>query len=401
MTHRWSFWMSPIEHRGIRFLDDLYRGWLTPFGQVFVWAAVATGLLQRGNVSELLVISFGFCAGALATAFILGLPFRPNVQLARHLPSSPSMGETLRYSVTVRNVGRRTARQIVVQERNLPADLRPVGEPPVIAALRPGESASVTLFLDCKSRGAFVLNRLQAASIFPAALWKWPRRSREAHTVLVFPKITRLDRFEIPLGSRYQPGGMSSASRIGESTEFLGTRDWRHGDRLRDLHWPSFARTGRPIVKEFQEEYFVRVALVIDTEVRNAKQEVLFEKGLSFIAGAAHALAKAEAIIDIFAAGSEVHRFQAGRALAHFENILELLACLDAEHELDVPVLEAALIPEAAQLSAVLLMLNVWEPRRAALVEKLRASGVAVRVLLLTPPETPTGLGVDELVVLP
>jgi uncharacterized protein (DUF58 family) len=218
--------------------------------------------------------------------------------------------------------------------------------------------------------------------------------------LLVYPKLTALDRLDVPLGRQYQPGGVASAAQVGESTEFLGTREWRHGDRLRDLHWPSFARTGRPIVKEFQEEYFVRVALIIDTQARTAREEALLERGLSYAAGAAHALAREDAIIDLFAAGPSVYRFQAGRALAHVEQILEILSCLEPADELDVATIESLLLPEAGQLSAVLFVFVRWDEPRARLVRALKERGVAVRVLTLRADSPPQGLSSEETLVL-
>jgi uncharacterized protein (DUF58 family) len=340
LSRRYSFWASPIEHRSIRILDDFYRGWFTPTGHVIFWAMIIFGLLQRG-VSEMLLLGLAICAAC------------------------------------------------------------PSGEPPIIEKLARGESATVTLALECKARGAYSLRRLQAASVFPGNLWKWGRRQRDEQTVLVHPPIAHLDRLEIPLGRNYQPGGMALASRVGDSSEFLGTRDWRRGDRLRDLHWPSFARTGRPIVKEFQEEYFVRVAMILDTEVRNSREEALFEKALGFSAGVATTLARQEAIIDLLAVGAELHRFQAGRALAQVVNVLDVMACLEIAWEFDAAALEAALLPELAQLSAVFALLTRWDARRAALVESIKSRGVAVRVLLLKEPKTPTGLQPEELLVLP
>ncbi len=400
MSRRYSFWASPIEHRSIRVLDDVYRGWFTPTGHVVFWAMIIFGLLQRG-VSEMLLLGLAMCAACLVSAFVLGFPFRPRVVMQRHLPAAPTAGEVMRYRVTVTNKGRWTARQVIVQERWLPANLRPSGEPPTLERLAPGESVTVTLALECKARGAYSLKRLQAASVFPGNLWKWARRQKDVQTVLVHPPIVHLNRLEIPLGRHYQPGGMALASRVGDSSEFLGTRDWRRGDRLRDLHWPSFARTGRPIVKEFQEEYFVRVAMILDTEVRNSREEALFEKALGFSAGVVTTLARQEAIIDLLAVGSELHRFQAGRALAQVVNVLDVMACLEIDWEFDAATLEAALLPELSRLSAVFALLTRWDARRAALIESIRARGVAVRVLLLKQPKTPPGLQPEELLVLP
>jgi uncharacterized protein (DUF58 family) len=140
--------------------------------------------------------------------------------------------------------------------------------------------------------------------------------------------------------------------------------------------------------------------MVLDVESRSAKEDALFEKSLSLAAGIADVLARKEYIIDLFAAGPEIFHFQAGRALAHLEHILEILACLEPGNRLNLDALEAALIPEASQLSAVIFVVMDWEPGRAALVEKLKAHGVAVRVISVRSDRRPTGLGPDELVEL-
>lgn len=397
---RWSFLMPPEEHGFIRFLTDKYNGLLTPVGRVVLWGALAAGLMLGGGLVGPLVIFFAFCAAALLCAAVLALPFRPKVKLSRRLPPPVSAGERLTYRVVVENAGRWPARRVVVEERDLPPELRRVGEPPVLDVLGPGERAEVTLAVDCALRGEYDLSALQAASLFPAALVKWPRRARTKDRLLVYPRFTPLEGFEVPHGRNYQPGGIAVASQVGESTEFFGTRDWRDGDRTRDIHWPSFARTGRLIVKEFQEEYFVRLAMVLDVESRSIKEDAYFERSLSLAAGIADVLARKEYIIDLFAAGPRIFHFQAGRALAHFEHILEILACLEPGDRLDMDALEAALLPESSKLSAVILVVMDWEPRRAELVQKLKAHGVAVRVLAVRPDRRPTGLAPEELVEL-
>lgn len=388
--------MSPLEHGFIRRLDDWYRGWLTPGGRMVWWGLVAAGTMLLGGVLAPLVLLTAFFLATLLCAAALGALFRPRLVLTRVLPPPASAGESLSYRVRVHNPGPRAARLVEVQERELPAELRPLVEPEAIALLAPGETREVSLRLACLRRGAYALSGLQAASAFPSALVKWGRRAAAGERLLVYPKLAHLEGFEVPTSRNHQPGGIAVASQVGDSTEFFGTRDYKEGDRLRDVHWASTARLGRLVVKEFQEEYFVRLALVLDVEAKTAKQEERFERGLSLAAGIADVLAKKDYIIDLFAAGRDVHRFQAGRALAHVENILELLACLEPGDGLDAGALEAELLPEAPKLSAVILVLMDWEPGRAALVEKLKGQGVAVRVLALGQKERPRELAVEE-----
>lgn len=397
---RWSFMMPPDDHRFIRVLAERYRGWLTPLGQSVLWAMGAAGLMMLWGLTPA-VVFFCFCTGLLVAGVSAGLPFRPRLKLSRRLPPPVSAGDTLLYRVVVENRGRRTARKVIIEERSLPPELKFLEEPPVIEVLGPGERTEVGLSLLCATRGAYELQGLQASSFFPSALVKVARRTPEKERLLVYPRFTPLARFDVPHGRNYQPGGIPIASSVGESTELAGTREFREGDRTRDIHWPSLARTGRLVVKEYQEEYFVRLAMVLDVETRSTQDESLFERSLSLAAGIADVLARQEYIIDLFAAGSQVFHFQAGRALAHFEHILEILACLESEDRLDLHALEAALLPEARKLSAVILVMMDWDEPRAELLRKLKAHGVAVRVLSVRPDRRPEGLAPDEVVELP
>lgn len=398
---RWHFTMAPLEHVSLLWMDDVYRGRLTGGGRVLLWATVACGVMILGGLVPHLIFLFGWCLACLVLAPLLGLPFMPRVRLQRQMRAFPSAGETFSYLVEVENLSRWTLRDVLVEERGLPLELRPVGEAARIRMLRPKERALVRLQLRCTQRGAWRLERLQAATAYPTALVKMGRCHRLPETLLVYPHLTLLPDFEVPFGRHYQPGGLSVASQVGDSAEFVGLREWRDGDRLRDVHWPAYARTARLVVRETQEEYFVRLALVMDVAVRNWKDQRRLETALSLAAGMADALARRDYIIDLVAAGRQVFTFRAGRALAHMDNILQVLAGIEEEDGLDVMALQEVLVPQAQQLSAVIMVMMDWDPTREALVQALKQQGVAVRVLCVRTDRQPTGLAPDEVVALP
>lgn len=397
----WSFWMTPLEHVSILWLYNLYLGRLTPGGRVLLWGAIATTILQFGGLAEPLVYCFAGCACSLLAAVLAGFAFRPRLQMSRRILTFPTAGEIFSYRVGVRNVGTRTARSIVIEERGLSADVRPVGEPPMIELLEPGEQVYVTLKLRCIRRGAYELEQLQGASVFPAGLYKSGQKVSVTDRLLVFPRVADVGTLEIPHSRNHQPGGIAVASHVGESTEFLGMRDWRQGDRLRDIHWPSTARVGRLIAKEFQEEYFVRLAVVLDVDAPRARDAVRLERAVSLTAGITDVLARKEYIVDIFAAGDDVYHFQAGRSLAYLGNILEILACVDPGRRLDTQGLESILLPEAPRLSAVIFVMMDWDDERAHLVQGLKSQGLAVRVISMRNDRRLDGLEASEIIEVP
>ena len=161
--------MSPLEHGFIRLLDDLHRTADWP-GAVLLWSSLAAGILLFGGLALPTLLLFTFSVGRCSPRLSSASPFAPGSSSRATCRAPTSAGEALQYRVLVENRGRRPARNLVIEERGLPAELRPVGVPPLIERLDPGERAEVTLRLDCKARGAYTLSRLQAGTLFPAGL---------------------------------------------------------------------------------------------------------------------------------------------------------------------------------------------------------------------------------------
>jgi uncharacterized protein (DUF58 family) len=58
---------------------------------------------------------------------------------------------------------------------------------------------------------------------------------------------------------------MHAAPRRGTGPEYLGIREYRVGDSMRHVHWPSTAHHGALMVREFEREQTRRLAIVIDS----------------------------------------------------------------------------------------------------------------------------------------
>src|SRR2546426_1091854 len=99
----------------------------------------------------------------------------------------------------------------------------------------------------------------------PLGLVRALRQHDLPDALVILPKRYPLPPLQLPGTRRYQPGGITLASSVGDSEEFLSLREYRPGDPLKRIHWRSWARAGKPIVREYQDEFFVRHGLVLDT----------------------------------------------------------------------------------------------------------------------------------------
>ena len=121
-------------------------------------------------------------------------------------------------------------------------------------------------------------------------------------TVLILPRRYSIPPIALPGALRYQEGGVALAANVGRSEEFVALREYRHGDPLRHIHWRSWAKVGKPIVKEFEDEFFVRHALVLDTFTDEPRSEIL-EEAVSVAASFACAVLTQESLLDLLSHG--------------------------------------------------------------------------------------------------
>ena len=131
--------------------------------------------------------------------------------------------------------------------------------------LGPRENVEVSLEIMPRRRGPLNLFGLHVARPDPLGLFRALARQPAVESVLILPKRYPLPPLALPGSRRYQPGGISLAQSVGDSEEFISVREYRPGDPLRRIHWRAWARAGKPVVKEYQDEYFVRHALILDT----------------------------------------------------------------------------------------------------------------------------------------
>jgi uncharacterized protein (DUF58 family) len=237
-----------------------------------------------------------------------------------------------------------------------------------------------------RRRGRYVLPRLCVAGTDLFGLVRTKVVSLDAHVVLAYPRYYTLDEPPLPTGRRYQPGGIPLASAVGDSLEFVGTREYREGDALRKIHWRSWARLGKPVVREHQEEYFSRVALVLDTFLPSKprpRERERFEAAISLLASAAQHFSRSDEVVDILAAGPDLYEVSTGRSLGYLENVLDVLACLEPSTAPPFETLAPALFERLERLTTVVAVMLEWDDAREAFVRRVRATGVSVRVLLV------------------
>jgi uncharacterized protein (DUF58 family) len=357
---------------------------LTLPGKVVMLAAVTTCL--AGAFPEHTHGSFGFSlfAAMILLSLATSVMRVPRVQLQRVMPERCIAGAVVPLKIIATSTSKEDISDIGAYEFRLPAGLSLIDPPRYAAVLSPGKPETFTYQLATTKRGAFHLQGPTAISPFPYGLTQSTRFQPQPQRLIVYPVFHPLVTLNVPVGARHQPGGIAMLSQVGESMEFMGTREYRAGDRIRDIHQRTWARVGFPVVKQFQEEMLTRVAIILDTFIPPDGSPRALEAALSMTAAVADHLAAQDYVVDFFAAGPELFNLQTGRSLGYLDNILDILACIEPSTEDPLSVIAPKFAEQIAQTSTVIAVLLSWDAQRQRMVSALESQGMRVKPIIVS-----------------
>ncbi len=252
-----------------------------------------------------------------------------------------------------------------------------------LPTLPPNDEEEARIEMTPLRRGYVELAGLTIARPDPFNLFKFFVHVSLQQSVLILPKRYELPPILLPGARKFKAGGVTLAASVGESEEFVSLRDYRPGDPLRRIHWKSWAKTGKPVVKEYQEEYFVRHALILDTFQKTAYNDI-FEEAVSIAASFACTVQTQESLLDLMFVGTEAYCFTAGRGLAHRDQMLEILASVKTCTDKPFSALSPIVIERASMLSGCICILLAWDEERKDFIDSLRKLGIPLLVLLVT-----------------
>lgn len=234
---------------------------------------IGGALILAGTTAQagwLFVLAAGVL-GVVAGSFVL-LPRLHGVEIARELPRRVSVGEEVPVVVRVTNSGRRSL-PVMRLEDSLEA-FDPVAL--LSRELGPGTSARAETVRRARRRGVYESGSVSLQTWAPLGFARRLLVRDAPATVTVVPAWVELHAWS-PLRSSGM-GGEHPTARTGQGTgDYLGVRDYRHGDPLRAVHWRSAARAGRLIVTEHEEESRRRVLIALGGPDAGAPPDSAFE----------------------------------------------------------------------------------------------------------------------------
>jgi uncharacterized protein (DUF58 family) len=373
---RWSRWMW-----------TLYRTFTREGRWVFI-ATVVTGALSVDVTGTQVYVLFSVSASVLLASLLVsrwvGLP---ELSLRVLVPPRVFVGAEVPFVVECTRVtpGPVTS-PLRVEGPFLPYFGRWLSRPGPMLDVGFGASSSAVVKARFTERGDLTLGRFRVSALVPLRLASGPPLESAPVRLRVVPRPANVLRLGMALATRHQPGGIALASKTGESMDLRGVRPYRKGDRIRDLSARTWARTGKPAVREYQEEYFTRVGVVLDcvaSSGRATRRADTFEAAVSLTAGVVAHLGRGDALVDLLVTGGQIHALTLGRSLGFLEQALDHLAVAEVERNVDRDRLLELLTPYLARLSAVVLIVDGWDEARERFMRGVEKRSVRVHTIVV------------------
>jgi uncharacterized protein (DUF58 family) len=381
----------------------------TAAGMVALGTLVVAATLGIDTTQTLAYQLFTLLAALLFVSLCAVAALRPRFAASRVLPRVLTAGEPFEYRVRVRNLGAGALDGLTLLEAL--SDPRPtfaefrarlrfpsypgwIGlmlrnrvayiDPVPLKALAANEEIEVRVHGQALRRGVLHLESISVARSDMFGLARAFALVPLREKILVLPRRYKVPPLALAGARCYQHGGVALASSVGDSEEFIGLRDYRPGDPLQRIHWKSFARTGKPVIREFQDEYFERHALVLDTFCGDGTATPALEEAVSIAASLACCLDTQDCLLDLLFVGKAPYCYTGGRGQLGTASLLEVLAGVGVAAGQSFDQLAESVLSRCGALSGCVLILIEWDDARRALVKALRANGLDLLVLLVS-----------------
>ncbi len=284
------------------------RGWAAlgaSLALIVLW--VILGEVELLGLALLLILA---CGVALA----LVRRWRPEVIASRRLiPNLVHEGETAAVQVAVRNRGRRSLFNLVLED-----EVSELGAARFVGGrLAAGETVAASYQIVCKPRGVYEVGPARVTTGDPLGLARAAATAGEGDRLIVYPRVEDLGGLPIARGLNPSTHAVKPEFTHRGGEDFFTLREYQTGDDLRRVHWPSSAKRDELMIRQLETPWQSRALVLLDTRAGSYESSQTFEKAVSGAASVVRHLHGSEFEADLWAGdmgvvGSDPGAYAAG-----------------------------------------------------------------------------------------
>lgn len=227
-------------------------------GRYFVAISVGIGMAAINTGNNLLYLLLGWLLSVIIASGVLSEQVLRGLRIQRRPPGRIFAGQPFLMEISVENTkGSLSSYSIEVEDRIAGGAL---DKKCYFLKVPAGRTQRTSYRHTFPRRGLCRFTGFRVGTKFPFGLFRKSRDVDVAKDVIVYPQVHPIT---VP-APRAHHAGSDAARQIGRRGEFFGLREYRDGDDRRDIHWRSTARTGRPLVREYEDESQKRAVILVD-----------------------------------------------------------------------------------------------------------------------------------------
>jgi len=261
------------------------------------------------------------------------------ISATRTHPHTAVEDEKVKLTIRIHAPGRRNRYMLSLHDRLPFADT--ISGRPVAYVARMRRWAEMDVMVDCALRGEYRLGPLAVRSGYPLGINNTEKiLAGTISTLLVYPQWFAIRQLPILDRCRTPRTGLTDSPLKGQSTMVRGIREYCRGDSPRYIHWPTSAKHGNLMVKEFESNSIPHVLIVLDLHRRaqfGRGKHSTVEYSVKIAASIAAYALKNGHRVKAFGIGDRHYDSELGYGQAHFRRVLRLLARVKAEGTVDYP----------------------------------------------------------------
>lgn len=368
--------------------------------------AALAGLTTRGRCLLAAGLALALCAVLLgqrdllrAAVFLVTLPLAAVVLVARTRyrlacsrlldPPRVEAGRPSTVRLRLDNVSRLPS-GVLLMEDALPYVLG--GRPRfVLDRVEPKGVREVSYPVRADVRGRYRVGPLSVRLTDPFGLCELTRAFASTDDLVVTPVVSALP--PVRLGGDWAGGGDATARSVAVSgQDDAATREYRHGDDLRKVHWRSTARTGELMVRREEQPFQSRATLLLDSRAiahRGDGPGSSFEWAVSAVASIGVDLARSGFALRLLADSG--HDLVAPGLPATEGSVLDALAGVGSSRAESLDAVTERLRREGVD-GVLVAVLGIVSPEDTERLSRLRhGAGTCVAVLVEADTWAPSG----------
>lgn len=244
-------------------------------GKIIVILSVGVGFAAINTGNNLLYLLLGWLLSFIIASGILSEITLRALTVERRPPPRIHAGEPFLMEVVIKN-GKPNRASYSIEVEDLQGKT-PLDKRCYFLKVPESKTQRTSYRHTFVRRGLYTLTGYRIATKFPFVLFRKSRDVEAPLELVVYPARVPVPRPPPRAVTR----GDAIAERLGRRGEFFGLREHRAGDDRRDVHWKSSARSGRLLVREYEDELARRVVIGVDNALPEDAREAVSDGALT------------------------------------------------------------------------------------------------------------------------